>query len=251
MTRNQIIGGVVAVVVAASAYGYYENQRMADVVLDNVLDRMETEIDRGPDDPESSEPIGPGSGDELAPGETNEPTGPGSGDELGPGETNEPEGPGSGDELPPEDEPTGPGSGDELKPGEEPEPEGPGSGDELPPLPEEEPKGPGSGEEVEPDQFEKKASGSCNIIASVSTCAEYIGSHWKGRDGELNCGYEGAYSENPCPRPTLGGCQINAGTEFEMITWHYAEGGGGFTAEVIPYSAAACNATGSTWVNSN
>ena len=180
------------------------------------------------------------------------PNGPGSGDETP--QVEQVEDPGLHDLLEPgeKNEPIGPGSGDELEAGENnDEPTGPGSGEELPPIAEDEATGPGSGEEREPDQYEKKALGSCNIISTASTCAEYIGSFWKAKDAEMNCGYEGAYSENPCPRPTMGGCQIKVATEFELITWHYTEGPAGFNAEVIPYASSACEATGSNWVQSN
>jgi hypothetical protein len=169
-------------------------------------------------------PEGPGSGETLAPGQTNPPPpediGPGSGETLAPGQTNPP---------PPED--IGPGSGETLAPGQTnpPEPTGPGSGEELPP-----------------------AKGSCNIIDFGSTCVEYIGSYFTWENIELHCQGTGTPSKNPCPRPTMGGCNIAAGTPNELITWHYNYGGDPFTPDVIPYSSAACNANPfGSWISGN
>ncbi len=229
-----------------------------------------------PAPPADSEQVGPGSGDELGPGET--PTGdnldrgngpgefgPGSGDELKPGETptgdnldrgNGPGefGPGSGEELP-ADEPTGPGSGDELKPGETPTGDnldrgngpgefGPGSGEELPA---DEPTGPGSGDEI---SFESVTKGSCNTIDDASTCLDYIGSYFGTLENmKLHCAGSGTFSSKPCPRPAVGGCHIGANTANELITWHYDYGGDPFNSEVVPYAAMACNASPyATWI---
>lgn len=212
--------------------------------------------------PHEGEPDGPGSGDEL-PYEP-EPDGPGSGDELPyQPEPTQPDGgqagPGSGDELPYEPEPTGPGSGDEVPN----EPEGPGSGDELPYEPEptgpgsgdeadpNEPTGPGSGDEISQDQkWKNKARGSCNAIGFGSTCVEYIGPFWDTlENASLNCAGAGSYSENPCPRPTVGGCNMGPGTASEIVTWHYNHGGSPYTPDVVPHAARACNALGlANWV---
>lgn len=270
MTGKQIAAGAAALLIAAGAYGYYKS----------------TQEPTGPgsgEEVEVGEQTGPGSGEELGPGETNEPTGPGSGEELGPGETNEPTGPGSGEELPDVnpneptgpgsgeelgmmDEPTGPGSGEELGPGETNEPTGPGSGEELPDVQPSEPTGPGSGEElpdVEPasaeepggpgsgeereDPYLDNAIASCNVIAQGSTCVEYVGDYWNEETAGLNCGRPEAFSMTPCPRPYLGGCVLNFNTDQEMVTWHYTEGGGGYTPEVVPYASQACELSGGNW----
>ncbi|PLX27903.1 hypothetical protein C0583_01540 [Candidatus Parcubacteria bacterium] len=210
------------------------------------------------------EPTGPGSGDELP---ADEPTGPGSGDELpadeptGPGygdelPADEPTGPGSGDEVP-SDEPTGPGSGDEVSADE---PTGPGSGDEIPAdeptgpgsgdeIPADEPTGPGSGDEIieEPtgpgSGEEAKVHASCNAIGRASTCIDYIGSFWSFlQNTELNCNGVGAHSTEPCPQPSVGGCNVSAGTSNEIVIWHYDYGGDPFTPDVVPYAAMTCNA---------
>jgi hypothetical protein len=85
--------------------------------------------------------------------------------------------------------------------------------------------------------------GSCNAIAESSTCIEYIGSVWgEDNSGKLNCSDAGVFSENPCPQPSLGGCQTGGGTVTEMIAWMYKEGGGEIDAESIPYAEMACEA---------
>ena len=185
----------------------------------------------------SDEPSGPGSGEELKPGET--PTGDNLDRGNGPGEF----GPGSGEELP-ADEPTGPGSGEELKPGETPTGDnldrgngpgefGPGSGEELPA---DEPTGPGSGDELD-------VKGSCNTIDDGSTCIEYIGSYFdRLQNMQLNCAGVGIFSTQGCPRPAVGGCNTSSGTANEMIAWFYDYGGDPFTPDVVPYAAMACNA---------
>ncbi len=232
---------------------------------DEVEVNSEAEGSEGPgsgDTVENTEPTGPGSGDEVP----NEPTGPGSGDEVpneptGPGSgdevPNEPTGPGSGDEVP--NEPTGPGSGDEVDPNE---PTGPGSGDEMPNDDEptgpgsgdEEPTGPGSGDEIsQSEEFKLKAKSSCNAIARASTCVEYIGSFWDFlQNTTLNCTGAGAHSTEPCPRPTVGGCNVSPGTVNEVVIWHYNYGGDPFTPGVVPYAAGACNANPmGNWVFGN
>ena len=40
----------------------------------------------------------------------------------------------------------------------------------------------------------------------------------------------------------VGGCRMNPGSTYEMITWHYNYGGDPFDGEVVGYAASACNA---------
>lgn len=162
--------------------------------------------------------------------------GPGSGEEI---DISEPEGPGSGEEID-LSEPEGPGSGEEI---DTSEPTGPGSG-------EEEATGPGSGEEISgSDYYKEKAKGSCDAISPKSTCVEYIGSYWTWANIKLNCSGSGIPSQKPCPRPSLGGCNMGFATPNEIVTWHYEGGGGEITKESIPYLVMACNAlSGSKWV---
>ncbi|MFH1046880.1 MAG: hypothetical protein V1738_01135 [Patescibacteria group bacterium] len=138
------------------------------------------------------------------------------------------------------DSPTGPDSGEEI------EIVSPDSGEEVDLG--DEPNGPDSGEEVDlGDDFMNRAKGSCNAIGFGSTCVEYLGSYWTDNTMKLNCAY--AYSRQPCPRPTIGGCSFGAGTPTEIVTWHYDYGGDPFTAEVRPYTAGACNGVpGAHWV---
>ena len=84
--------------------------------------------------------------------------------------------------------------------------------------------------------------GSCNAIASDSTCIDYIGSIWRDNNmAELNCEGSGTFSRDPCPYPDYGGCRMNAGTIMEMVMWAYKEGGQ-YPDDSIQYAIAACNA---------
>ncbi len=155
----------------------------------------------------------------------------------------EPTGPGSGEEIPYSPEPKGPGSGEEVPY----EPKGPGSG-------EYEPEGPGSGEEIsQSDALKARAKASCSAIAKGSTCIEYIGSFWSSAvNTELNCKDAGDYSKNPCPRPTVGGCKVGAGTMNEIVIWHYNYGGDPFTAEVLASASKVCDVNPmASWVFGN
>ncbi len=85
--------------------------------------------------------------------------------------------------------------------------------------------------------------GSCNAIAEASSCIDYVGSVWSEYDsGLLNCSDSGTFSEEPCPQPSLGGCQTSGGTVIEMVVWMYKEGGGGIDEESIQYAQMACDA---------
>ena len=188
------------------------------------------------------EPEGPDSGDEID--TSQEPQSPESGedeDNQGPdsGEDEDNQGPDSGEEIDP-NEPTSPESG------EDEDNQGPDSGED------EDNQGPDSGNEITlSEDFKQRAKGSCNAISAGSTCIEYIGSYWgQGSNASMNCSGSGTFSKNPCPRPTVGGCNVGAGTTNEIVTWHYNYGGDPFDAEVIPYSKGACNALPvSHWIN--
>lgn len=85
--------------------------------------------------------------------------------------------------------------------------------------------------------------GSCNAIAESSTCIDYVGSVWSEYDsGRLNCSDSGIFSEEPCPQPSLGGCQTGGGSVTEMIAWMYTEGAGEIDEESIQYAQMACEA---------
>jgi hypothetical protein len=84
--------------------------------------------------------------------------------------------------------------------------------------------------------------GSCNVIASKSTCIDYVGSIWDQPDQkELNCNGVGEYSKNTCPYSDLGGCQAGGGTMMETIAWSYDYGGQPISKEDAQYQAMACN----------
>lgn len=146
-------------------------------------------------------------------------------------------------------EPAGPGSGDEIIEGSVHDDyiyeNTPGSGDELPPDDTEESSSAGSGDELH-------WVASCNAINDKSTCVEYIGSYWATASAAtLNCQDVGTYSETACPRPTSGGCQMNAGTSLEMISWFYPYGGDPVSGENISYAARSCNAVGANYIYDN
>jgi hypothetical protein len=57
------------------------------------------------------------------------------------------------------------------------------------------------------------------------------------------------YASGPCPRPTVGGCNLGSGTSNEIVTWHYDHGGDPYTTEVRPYAARSCGALpGAQWI---
>lgn len=194
-----------------------------------------------------AEPRGPDSGEEIDlsdeedtdEGETD---GPDSGEEV---DTSEPSSPDSGDEIDP-NEPTSPDSGDEIDPSE---PTSPDSGDEVDPN---EPTSPDSGDEVDlTEELRAKVKGSCNAIASVSTCVDYVGSYfatWK--NIELHCsGSAGVVSKKPCPSSAFGGCRAGVGTSNENIVWVYGTGGEPFSAEEAGYFKKSCTAVpGTAWI---
>lgn len=92
--------------------------------------------------------------------------------------------------------------------------------------------------------------GSCNAIASASTCVDYIGSMWSENNmAELNCEGAGTFSRDACPYAEFGGCQSSGGTVMELVSWVYREGPGGYDEESVPYAQAACNSLPiGTWV---
>lgn len=149
-----------------------------------------------------------------------------------------------------DDEPTSPNSGDELSEGIYHDDyiyeNTPGSGDELPPdPPKDQPTSPNSGDEL-------TFVASCNSIDDASTCVEYIGSYWSENNAAaLNCQGVGTFSLATCPRPTSGGCQMNGGNSWEMISWFYPYGGDPIVGETIAYSASACNAVGANYLYNN
>ena len=88
----------------------------------------------------------------------------------------------------------------------------------------------------------KKVKGSCNVIASKSTCVDYIGSIWEQPDQkELNCKGVGVYSDNTCPYTNLGGCHATPGTMSAMVTWMYDYGGQALDTEDAKYAQMACD----------
>ncbi len=144
-------------------------------------------------------------------------------------------------------EPTGPGSGEVVIS----EPTGPGSGDVVSPD-ESEPTGPGSGDILNEETLAKYALGSCDAIDESSTCLEYIGDYWKDHSAiSLNCQGVGVYSDNPCPRPTSGGCLMESGTQLERVMWLYSYGGNPIQGIGITAMAGACQGNGGQFIFSN
>jgi hypothetical protein len=89
--------------------------------------------------------------------------------------------------------------------------------------------------------------GSCLAIVVASLCTEYYGSYWTPETMKYHCA-SATYLPEPCIRPTVGGCQMNTDTQLEMIIWYYDFGYDPFTPDVIPYAAAACEASGGAWL---
>ena len=95
-------------------------------------------------------------------------------------------------------------------------------------------------------------NGSCNVIATKSTCVDYVGSFWDTLENmDLNCaGTGGTFSTNTCPYSELGGCATTPGTITETIAWSYGYGGQPISVEEAGYQAMACNALGmANWVS--
>jgi len=89
--------------------------------------------------------------------------------------------------------------------------------------------------------------GSCNLIEQASTCIEYYGSEWTSEAIKLVC-EEGEYSEDPCTKPSLGGCRISIGGEAEMISWYYDRGGEPFTNNIQELNQACISLPDAAWV---
>jgi hypothetical protein len=87
----------------------------------------------------------------------------------------------------------------------------------------------------------RKVRGSCDVIATKSTCVDFIGSIFTEDRMKLSC-TEGKFSLNSCPYSDLGGCQATADTISESIAWSYNYGGAPITTEEASYQAKACNA---------
>lgn len=93
-----------------------------------------------------------------------------------------------------------------------------------------------------------RVRGSCNVIATKSSCVDFIGEVFTEDRMKLSCA-EGKFSLDACPYSDLGGCQATPGTVSESIAWSYSTGGQPITAEEAGYQAKACNALpASKWV---
>jgi hypothetical protein len=103
------------------------------------------------------------------------------------------------------------------------------------------------------EEFGSMASvrGSCNAIASKSTCIDYFGSFWTEQQMRLNCSGPGVtFSRNGCPYAELGGCNTGAGTIADAVLWHYAEGGQPFNASTVNDARIVClNTPMAQWVS--
>lgn len=86
-----------------------------------------------------------------------------------------------------------------------------------------------------------RVRGSCDMIATKSTCLDFVGSIFTEERMKLSC-EEGKFSLNACPYSDLGGCQAAGGTISESIAWSYGHGGEPISAEEASYQAKACNA---------
>jgi hypothetical protein len=204
-----IVVGVAAIIIGGAVV-------VIDIFDDNKGPDSGEEIDL------SDEPNSPDSGEEVD--LSDESNGPDSGEEI------DNQGPDSGEEIDLTDEPSSPDSGEEVDPNE--------------------PTSPDSGEEISlSDDLKNRAKGSCNVISDGSTCVEYIGSWWTSTNAKNNCAGTGVFSINACPRPSIGGCRIGAGSANEIVTWHYNYGGDPYTPELVPYASRACKALpGGQWV---
>ena len=67
--------------------------------------------------------------------------------------------------------------------------------------------------------------GSCNSITESSVCMAYYGAFWSEAQMKLNCRGAGVFSTNPCPRESVGGCNIGNGGPSDMVSWFYNTGG--------------------------
>ncbi len=80
---------------------------------------------------------------------------------------------------------------------------------------------------------------------------DHFGHHLKTQSLIVKGG-AGDYSKKPCPRPTVGGCNVSTGTMNEIMIWHYNYGGDPFTAEVLVSTSKVCDANPfGSWVFGN
>jgi hypothetical protein len=84
--------------------------------------------------------------------------------------------------------------------------------------------------------------GSCDLIASDSTCIDYIGSFWTEEQMKWNCSAGAFSTEKTCSYSNNGGCRATPGLITETILWSYQTGGKPISAEEAVYQAMACNA---------
>jgi hypothetical protein len=102
---------------------------------------------------------------------------------------------------------------------------------------------------IEEIDEESTVRGSCNVVASKSTCLDYRGSFWTDQQMKLNCDGVGQFSTNTCPYSDRGGCRVGMDTMVESVSWSYGRGGAPLTEENVQYAAGACNALpGAQWV---
>ena len=102
--------------------------------------------------------------------------------------------------------------------------------------------------DTEPE--EKSPSRSCNSIAKMSTCIDYIGSFWTETQMKYACQYSGTLSPEPCETGSIGGCNVGKGSFNDMIIWMYSYGGAPIAADSAKSAKPACdmNPMGN-WVN--